>query len=270
MGWKMSVNNVRDMIDLDRYPVDRLDSEEGQVFLESCREKLIEDGAVVLNGFLKPWAVDKVIADVEAKLEDTFYCSNEHNAYLIDDDPAYPEDHPRNRKVYSDKGILASDQISKDNLLRQVYDWEEVRRFIALLMGSEMVYPFADPLASVNVNINDEGRQLGWHYDNAKFVTTMMLRPAEVGGVYEYVPWTRSEENQNFEELGKILDGESDRVKELKQGVGAFVLFKGKYTVHRVTPVEGDPRLVAILSYAPEPGKMLTEETRRLFYGRTE
>ncbi|MCH7795534.1 MAG: hypothetical protein IH900_10415 [Proteobacteria bacterium] len=39
--------------------------------------------------------------------------------------------------------------------------------------------------------------------------------------------------------------------------------------LHRVTPVEGaHPRLLAVLSYDPEPGKMLTEHTRKIFYGR--
>jgi hypothetical protein len=27
-------------------------------------------------------------------------------------------------------------------------------------------------------------------------------------------------------------------------------------------------RLLAVLSYDPEPGKMLTEQTRKIFYGR--
>ncbi len=36
-----------------------------------------------------------------------------------------------------------------------------------------------------------------------------------------------------------------------------------------VAPVAaGRPRLLAVLSYDPEPGKMLTEHTRKIFYGR--
>ena len=56
----------------------------------------------------------------------------------------------------------------------------------------------------------------------------------------------------------------------LDMGVGALVLFRGRYTLHRVTPVEGhSPRLTAVLSYDTAPGVMLTEHNRRLFYGRT-
>jgi hypothetical protein len=39
---------------------------------------------------------------------------------------------------------------------------------------------------------------------------------------------------------------------------GALVLFRGRYALHRVTPVEGArPRLLAALSYDPEPGRTL-------------
>ncbi|MGF1608219.1 MAG: hypothetical protein ACFCUQ_02405 [Kiloniellales bacterium] len=52
-------------------------------------------------------------------------------------------------------------------------------------------------------------------------------------------------------------------------GEGALVLFRGRHSLHRVTPVEGArPRLVAVLSYDSEPGVMLTEYNRKLFYGR--
>ncbi len=58
-------------------------------------------------------------------------------------------------------------------------------------------------------------------------------------------------------------------VRALDLEAGALVVFRGRTALHRVTPVEGArPRLLAVLSYDPEPGKMLTEHTRRIFYGR--
>lgn len=266
----MTLYQMSDMIDLERFPIDRLETDEGQAFLASCKTKLVKDGAVVLDGFMKQHAVEEVISNVEPSMKDAFYCSNEHNVYLIDDDASFSHEHPRNRKVFSDKGIVAYDQIPAENLLHQLYGWKVLRDFIAQLMGSNDIYPYEDPLGSVNININNDGRQLGWHYDNSKFVTTLMLQPASEGGIYEYVPWLRSEEDQNFDGLEKVLEGTSDDVQVLKQDAGAFVLFMGKYTAHRVTPSHGDPRLVAVLSYGPEPGKTLTEETRQLFYGRTQ
>ncbi len=69
--------------------------------------------------------------------------------------------------------------------------------------------------------------------------------------------------------MARVLDGARAGVRALDMDPGALVLFRGRYALHRVTPVEGEaPRLLAVLSYDPEPGKMLTEHTRTLFYGR--
>ncbi len=55
----------------------------------------------------------------------------------------------------------------------------------------------------------------------------------------------------------------------MRGAAGALVLFRGRFALHRVTPVEArPPRLLAVLSYHPGPGKTLTEHTRKIFYGR--
>jgi predicted 2-oxoglutarate/Fe(II)-dependent dioxygenase YbiX len=127
----------------------------------------------------------------------------------------------------------------------------------------------ADHLGSLNLNIFQPGHQLGWHYDNADWVITLMLQPAESGGVYEYIPESRQPDDEKFEQVSKILDGTHTGVHQLNFDAGALILFRGRYTIHRVTPVRGwIPRLLAVFSYDTRPGVMLTEHNRLLFYGR--
>ena len=110
---------------------------------------------------------------------------------------------------------------------------------------------------------------MGWHFDNADFVTTLMLRPAEAGGLYEYAPGLRRPEDEAYDAVARVLDGAREAVRALDLEAGALVVFRGRYALHRVTPVEGaHSRLLAVLSYDPKPGKMLTEHTRKIFYGR--
>ena len=53
------------------------------------------------------------------------------------------------------------------------------------------------------------------------------------------------------------------------QSAGDLLLFCGNRSIHRVTPVVGPrPRLLAVLAYDLEPGKVLNEYTRMKFYGR--
>ena len=51
---------------------------------------------------------------------------------------------------------------------------------------------------------------------------------------------------------------------------GDLQLFKGRYSLHRVAPLEGStPRYVAIFSYVQEQGMVGSVERTRQLYGRT-
>jgi hypothetical protein len=258
------------LIDGTRYPITELETPVGRALVARCRSRLEHAGACVLEDFLLPAAAARARAELEGLLDGAYYCQKDHNPYLAPDDPAHPGDHPRNRPQVSDVGCLADDQIPAGSVLRQLYLWDQLRAFLAALLGVERLYPYADPLGSLNLNVFQPGQQLGWHFDNADWAITLMLQPAEAGGVYEYLPWTRAAEDENYETVGRVLDGERDGVRELAMGVGALVLFRGRRSLHRVTPCQGtQPRLLAVLSYDTQPGVKLTEHNRLLFYGRT-
>ncbi len=258
-----------DLVDLARYPLDAPESPAYRELLRGARARLAEDGALALPGFVTAAAVAALVDEAEALLPEAYYCAQDPNPYLIANDPARPAGHPRNRAQKSDKGCLADDLIPQDSALRALYDWPPLRAFIAALLGVDVLNPYADPLGSLNINVFEPGQQLGWHFDNADFVTTLMIRPAEAGGVYEYVPGLRGPEDDDLAALCAVLDGAGEVPRVLDMEAGALVLFRGRTALHRVTPVEsGPPRLLAVLSYDPEPGRMLTEDTRQIFYGR--
>lgn len=265
----MSRKRPEELIDLKRYPLAEPEGAAYRVLVRAGQVRLAEDGALTLPGFVTPEAVALMRREAEALLPRAYYCAQAHNPYLVADDPAFPAEHPRNRAQKSDKGCLADDLITDASALRALYDWPPLRVFIAATLGVEALYPYEDPLGSLNINVFREGEQLGWHFDNADFVTTLMIQPAEAGGLYEFVPAIRSADEENFAAVDRVLDGGRDGVRTLDMDAGALVLFRGRYALHRVTPVEGPtPRLLAVLSYDTEPGRMLTEHTRRLFYGR--
>jgi hypothetical protein len=56
----------------------------------------------------------------------------------------------------------------------------------------------------------------------------------------------------------------------LPQVPGTLTLFRGRYSLHRVTPVAGDRlRLNAVLAYVDQPNVEFSAYARQLFYGRT-
>ena len=113
--------------------------------------------------------------------------------------------------------------------------------------------------------------ELGWRYDRADFVTTLLLQAPESGGTFEYVPLLRSSDNENYNDLERLLDNTHEGVVQLANEAGTLTLFVGHYSPHRVTLVQGlRPRLIAVLSYETEPGIMFSEAARKRFYGRVE
>ena len=72
----------------------------------------------------------------------------------------------------------------------------------------------------------------------------------------------------NFEGVGALLDG-AVAPEVLTMEPGTLVLFRGRNSVHRVSPNESDvTRMLAVLAYNAEPGVALSESARMTFYGR--
>ena len=229
---------------------------------------LAVSGAAVLSGFVTADVAQAMLSEVEPVLDRAFFKPKIHNVYLVADDPALPEDHPRNAKVTTTSATLAYDLIPEGRL-RQLYLSADLRQALARVLGFDELHPYADPLAGLNVLTYRDEAETGWHFDNANFVVTLMLRPAEAGGDYQYLPFSRSDADEGYDHVARMLSGSTDGLLSLHQGAGDLVIFRGRHTLHRVTPVHGrDPRVVAVFSYDPEPGKLLHEDTRRKFYGR--
>jgi len=261
--------SLENAIDLERYAILDLDGTAGRQLVATCREQMDAVGACVLDGFVLPYVISEIVRELNPRFGDAYYCQHDHNPYLEPEDENFPPDHARNRCHVTDVGCLADDMIPDTSTLKSLYNWEPLQNFIATVLGMPKLHPYADPLGSLNVNIFQPGQQHAWHFDNADWVSTIMLQSAEAGGFYEYVPSVRSEDDQGYENITPILDGDRTGIRTLDMGPGALILFRGRYSIHRVSPIEGNrPRLVAVLSYDTEPGVMLSEYNRKLFYGR--
>ena len=120
-------------------------------------------------------------------LQKAYFCQQTHTAYLSPPDPGLPADHPRNRPIKSSKGCITDDQISQDSVLRTLYDSADFQGFLCAVLGEAGLYPYADPLSSINIHYAKTGQELGWHFDNSSFAITLMIQPAERGGQFEYI-----------------------------------------------------------------------------------
>ncbi len=262
--------SIEDQFDLANHPITELDTPPGDALVEQCRTRLRSHGAYVLGGFLRQEALATILDELDGVLDNAFYKPKTHNPYLAPGDENFSPRHPRNRQQLTDSATLAYDFIASDSLLEQIYRWSPLREFIARTLEFDELHPYADALAAANVLVYPPGTQTGWHFDNAHFVVTLMLRPAQRGGAYEYAPFIRTPDEDNYPAIEAILDGDAGSVRTLEQSACDLVVFQGRYTLHRVTKVHGtESRLIAVLSYDVKPGTTLTPHTRKTFYGRS-
>ncbi|MFY0990737.1 HalD/BesD family halogenase [Halomonas sp. C05BenzN] len=257
------------LIDLARYPIDDLDGDAGRQLIDQCRRQLDEDGCVVLKHFVPEEALARLERETERLSPEAHYNQTETNPYNSDGDPGLPASHPLNRFDDRTNGFVAGDRIDGDTIIRQVYEHPDFQRFIGAVVGMEEIHQYADPLADLVVNVLREGCQHPWHYDTNEFIVTMMTRQSHGGGRFEYAPGIRSPEGENFEEVEKVIDGDRSRLKSLDLAPGDLQVFFGRYSLHRVTPVEGDKeRHTVIFAYAKEPGFIGRPERARRIFGR--
>ena len=125
-------------------------------------------------------------------------------------------------------------------------------------------------MSSINLHYASEGQELGWHFDNSSFAITLLIQRPLDGAHFEYVKNARDADagDMNYDSVKKILDG-AVSVERLNMNAGGLVLFRGRNSMHRVTPTIGDiTRMLVVLAYNTEPGVSLSESARMTFYGR--
>ncbi len=265
----MTSHSVADLVDLDRYPIHELERGAGRNLVEQCREDLARSGATRLDGFVRREAVAQLASVASGLVPLGFANDDVHTVYFEDVDGSLPADDPRRMLVRSAQKAVAMDLLPESFAVRRLYAWDGLTTFVAAALGKDRLYRSEDLLDGCNVTVYEEGDELGWHFDRSEFSVTLMSQPAEQGGVFEYVPTVRSADDERFAAVGAVLTGERSSVLELSSKPGTLAIFRGRYSLHRVTPVEGTrPRLNSVLTYASEPGHRLNPLTAKLFYGR--
>lgn len=261
--------DIDKLIDLTRFPIGEQREHKYRVFLARCQKRLARDGSVVLEGFTTKLGTQCLRNEASQWLARAYYCAVSHNCFLTPQDPVFADHHPRNYQLLNNKGGIADDQIPDEADLRKIYDWPMLRCFLADLLGYKALYPMADTLSSLNVNVHQPGQVQGWHFDGAPFAVTLMLQSTIKGGQFEYVPDLRDAHSVNYQSIGAVLNGERANVRTLQIDDGTLVIFKGHHSLHRVSAPEEKSRINAILSFSPRPGVRLDPHTQRTFYGRT-
>jgi hypothetical protein len=259
---------IGEIIDFGRYPLADLGSDRGRMLLERCRGELRRDGACQLDRLLLPDAVCAVVDEALPLKGSAYRTEAVHNVYFVDVPPDPAEDDVRLVMMRSSKRSLSWRHIGGNSPLRTLYEWDGLVSFLREVLELPALYRDADPDGACSVMFYDEHDELGWHFDNSEFSVTLMLDPSEAGGDYEYVPGLKNGAGEMLTALRAVLAGDRELVRTLEIEPGTLTLFRGRSSLHRVTPIgRGSARMNAVLAYASVPDHRLEPLTRELFYG---
>jgi len=266
------IDRLKDVVDLERYPVQDVNTQEFRTLLRETRSTYEKDGIVTLPNFIKQEAVDKSVAEVEKAKGSEWFTKSTHNVFLDAGDDTFAKDHIRNRELPTTVASLAYDRLDINGPLLTLYHSDSFCVFLAQVLGMHHFYRLADPLGAASINIFPPGTAHNWHFDESVFSVTIMIQKPEKGGLFRHTHPIREkgkESEELYEIIEDIVNKKNDIAATLKFEPGTLSIFSGSRCLHEVSKVEGaTDRLVAVFCFATEKGTRNSPKVQELFWGR--
>jgi len=269
----MAVNTYRidELVDTDAYPILEPDSAAYANAVRVGQQQLQATGCALHKDFVRPEAVQVLASEIAANKPATHFSTQNMNPYFhtqVNDD--YALDHPVNTFIERSSGFIPGDSWQAGCANDVLFRAPEVARFLADCLDVPALYCYADPLAGLTSNILDPGQQFTWHFDTNDFAVTVLVEEADEGGLFEYYPGIRSADDEGFDRIAAVLAGNRDGVVSLDLRPGDLQIFKGRYSLHRVTRVAADsaPRHAAIFAYTEQANVIGRLERTKQLFGR--
>ena len=134
---------IEDIIDLDRYPLDRLESAEGQALVSYCREELMLRGMFNLNGLIRDEIMDQLVHEVTPVIQSSaFTHRSQHNIYFLPKIEGLDLGHPALQQFETVNHTICADQIPYSALMN-LYNWPPFAEFLAEVMEKPALYPLS-------------------------------------------------------------------------------------------------------------------------------
>ncbi len=258
-------------IDLERYPVDNLQSNACVDLVARCRDEIAANAFCLLDGFLTEAAVARFWRESMTLAALANRRDAVRSAYLDtpdSEDLSLPEGHARRRFFHTSWGVIADDLIPADHGLRQLYMWDGLTAFFSRVLDVDPLYRHADRFQALNINVLDPDDTQAWHFDDMEFVVLLYLTTPQAGGALECAAHIRTDDDPNYEGVAQAFDGTWPGLRQVFPAAGTLAVMRGHHSVHRVLPVEGGvARLAAVLAYDRVSGKRESDDINIAIFG---
>ena len=229
------------LVDTDRWPLD------DAARIADLRARFEREHIAILPGFIRADHLPALVSECDELARVAYHTT-----------------------VNANLEVVAYDQFPADSMIRRLYEWDPLMEFVAAVLGQPVLHRYADPFGALNLAVMRDGHELGWHFDQTDFVVSVAIQPSLEGGHFENAPMIRSASNENTEVVQAVRRGERDDLVRIEPMTpGTLMIFNGRWSYHRVSPVRGAvPRHVALLAYDTKPGTDSNDELKIGRYGR--
>ncbi len=261
---------LQQIVNCDAYALHDPGSTDWYSAVQPVRSELRQQGCSVLRGFIRPPILNKLEQQGEALAADAHYTVETVNAYNTDPRQSLPEEHPARITFERGNAFVARDLIPDKYLISLLYTHPLFKQFLAACFEMNTLYELSDPLAGLCMNVLQADCEHPWHFDTNEFTVSLLTKSANQGGVFQYCPNIRSPAHENLVDVRAVITGQaSQRIQHLNIKCGDLQLFRGRYSLHRVSRVEGDKeRHTAIFAYTKLPDVIGSVERTRQLFGR--
>ena len=257
---EVSIEEMNKLIDLDRYPIDRLNSKAGQLLVARCRSDLDDCAAATLPSFIRQAEIANLVEEAESLVQVAHRYDGDSVTFYEEDDIGCSDTDSLESVVRSARHPnrycqILNYQIPNHSDLRAIYLWPPLTEFIRQVLNVEQLFLSQCPHLGLTMKVAYEGDTDGWHYDPNDGVITLVLQTADNGGEFEYAPNIRNKIDQNYAGVDRLFKSPDIEATRLALEPGTFTFFNGRHSMHRVRPVGStrQPRIVSIFSFDQRP-----------------
>ena len=257
------------VVDLDRYPIADLTQGAGAEFLAQCQAQMETHGWCNFDGFIHDEALAMIADEANGLLPSAETLKVKRTIYQQAADLSADEDDLSRKETVHVALQLADDQIPETTILQQLYKSELLTDFIRQVQKKQTLFRCADEFQALNIVALQPGRRHAWHYDTTECTITLLLQAAEAGGEFAFLPNSRTDSSEDLAKVKQLMGGDLSVAKMFDRGAGTFTLFRGGYSLHGVTEVEGArPRISVVMTYSEAPDTVLSDEVNIRIYGQ--
>src|ERR1043166_7836253 len=215
-------------VDLDRHPINHPDTGAGKELVQRCSADIARTAMAQLPEFLRPAAL-KRFADEARQVSPLARRRDMHrSAYGWMDNKGFAADHPRGWPQHDRKGTVHYDLYPADALIRRLYEWQPLTRFIGAVLGEQRFFICDDPVMSVVLSVMKPGDEQGWHFDTNDYSVTLCLQEPEAGGEFVCAPYVRSDDNENYDQVADVFRGKQAPAVCAVPEPGTLTMFRGR------------------------------------------